>query len=263
MISVTSAQLDAWLVAFMFPLARILGVLATAPVFNNAALTPRNRLLLGLAISMALVPALPAMPTVPAGSWISLAILAQQMLIGLLIGFSLRVVFAAIDIAGELIGLQMGLSFAVLYDPQSAGNTPVITNFIALLTTLIFIASNGHLLIISMLAETFNLLPVTDRPFSAQSLYTVVASGSTLFAVGLLLALPVVASLLIANIGLGILARVAPQLNLFAVGFVVTIIAGMVVLTLSLPYLGFALQKLFEMCFLALEQFLRAAAHVS
>src|SRR5262245_32149291 len=146
MINITSAQLDLWLASFLFPLARILGILATAPVFNNAALSARNRLILGLAISIAMVPALPPMPAVPAGSWLSLAILAQQMLIGVVMGFSLRVVFAAIDIAGELIGLQMGLSFAVLYDPQTAGQTPVITNFIALITTLIFLASNGHLL---------------------------------------------------------------------------------------------------------------------
>lgn len=263
MINITSAQLDLWIASFLFPLTRILGVLATAPVFNNAALSARNRMMLGLAVSLAIIPALPPMPVVPTGSWVSLAIMAQQMLIGLLIGFSLRVVFAAIDIAGELIGLQMGLSFAVLYDPQSASNTPVITNFFALLTTLIFLASNGHLLIISLLAETFTLLPVTSTPFAAKSLYSVAATGSVLFATGLLLALPLVATLLIANIGLGILARVAPQLNLFAVGFVVTIMAGIFVLTLSLPYFGFALERLFEQAFVALEQFLKVARDVS
>lgn len=243
----------------MFPLARILGVLSSAPVFNNAALNRRARLMLGLAITLALAPALPPMPTVPAGSLITLTILGQEALIGYLIGFSLRVVFAAIDVAGELIGLQMGLSFAVLYDPQTAGQTPVVTNFIALMTTLIFLASNGHLLIIALLAESFTLLPVSATPFVADSLRTVVASGAALFSFGLLLALPIIAALLIANIGLGVLSRVAPQLNLFAIGFVITITAGFVMLTLSLPFIGAALERLFELCFMNMGHFLQAA----
>lgn len=259
MLTVTSTQLDAWILAFMFPLARILGVVATAPVFNNVALNARNRLMCGLAIAFALAPTLPPMPDIPANSWQAMAILTQETLIGVLMGFSIRIVFAAIDIAGELIGMQMGLSFAVLYDPQTAGQTPVITNFIALITTLVFLASNGHLLTLSLLAESYTLLPVSGTPFAADSLRTLVASGTVLFSFGLLISMPIIAALLIANIGLGVLARVAPTLNLFAIGFVVTMIAGFSVLTLSLPYIGMALERLFELCFLNLSHFLQAA----
>lgn len=259
MITITSAQLDAWILAYMFPMARILGVMATAPVFNNDAMNMRARLICGLAIAMALAPVLPPMPRMPADSWQAGAILVQETLIGTLMGFSLRIVFAAIDIAGELTGMQMGLSFAVLYDPQTAGQTPVITNFFALITTLIFLASNGHLLIIQLLAESYELLPVSGIPFAADSLRTVVASASTLFSLGLMMSMPIIAALLIANIGLGVLTRVAPTLNLFAVGFVVTLMSGFVVLALSMPYIGVALEKLFELCFLNLHHFLMAA----
>lgn len=258
-ITVTSAQIDAWILAYMFPMARILAVVATAPIFNNVALNARARLICGLAIAIALAPALPPIPQMPADSWQAFFVLMREMLIGSLIGFSLRVVFAAIDVAGELAGMQMGLSFAILYDPQTAGQTPVITNFLTLITMLIFLASNGHLLIISLLAESYALLPISTTPFAADSLRTVVASGATLFSLGLMLAMPIVAALLIANIGLGVLTRVAPTLNLFAVGFIVTLIAGFIVMSLCLPYLGVALERLFELCFLNLSHFLQAA----
>lgn len=259
MLSVTSAQLDAWILAFMFPLARILGLVATAPIFSNDVMSRHTRLMCGLAVAMALAPALPPLPAMPAGSWLALGVLVREALLGILMGFSLRLVFAAIDTAGELTGMQMGLSFAVLYDPQTAGQTPVITNFFALITTLIFLASNGHLLILQLLAESYELLPVSATPFAADSLRTLVASASILFTLGLLMAMPIIAALLIANIGLGVLTRVAPTLNIFAVGFVVTLTAGFVILALSLPYLGVALQKLFELCFLNLGHFLQAA----
>jgi flagellar biosynthetic protein FliR len=262
MITVTSAQLDAWILAFMFPMARILAVLTTAPIFNNAALNTNTRLICGLAIALALAPALPTLPRMPADSWQAGFILLQEVLIGTLIGFSVRIVFAAIDITGELTGMQMGLSFAVLYDPQTAGQTPVVTNFLTLITMLIFLASNGHLLLISLLAESYELLPISTTPFAADSLRTVVASGSALFSLGLMMSLPIVAALLIANIGLGILTRVAPTLNLFAVGFVVTLISGFIMLVLALPYIGVALEKLFELGFMNLGHFLQAARAV-
>ena len=115
MISFSSSQLDAWLAAFMFPLARILGLMASAPVFNNAGLPRRIRLVAGLAVTIAMAPVLPAMPAVATGSWQGLLILAEQAAIGVLMGLTLRIVFAAVDVAGELIGLQMGLAFAVFY----------------------------------------------------------------------------------------------------------------------------------------------------
>jgi flagellar biosynthetic protein FliR len=258
-ISVTSAQLDAWLAAFLFPLARIMGMLASAPFFGNRAQPARIRLVAGLVITIALAPALPAPPAIPAGSWLGLAVLAQQIVIGLLLGFTLRIAFTAIDVAGELIGMQMGLSFAVFYDPQHGGQTPVLSEFLGLLTTLIFLAMNGHLLALQVLAESFRLLPVGTTPISAGSFAAFLAWSSTLFSAGLLLALPLIAALLIANLAMGVLARVAPQLNIFAVGFPVTLLAGFVVLMFSIPYFGAAMEKLFDGAFRNMAQILRAA----
>lgn len=260
MLSVTSAQLDAWLALFVFPLVRILGLMATAPIFSNASLPRRTRLILGLVIGFALAPALPPMPTIPAGSWIGLVVLAEQLLIGLLMGMTLRIVFAAIDLAGELIGLQMGLSFAVFYDPQSSGQTPVVTEFLSLFASLIFLAMDGHLVTISALAESFRLLPVSAQPFAITGLSSLLTWVGTLFSAGIMLSLPLVTALLIANLSLGVLTRMAPTLNLFAIGFPVTLAAGFIVLMLSLPYFGAALERLYGQGFNALETVLRASA---
>ncbi|MEW6513290.1 MAG: flagellar biosynthetic protein FliR [Pseudomonadota bacterium] len=260
MLSFTSAQLDAWIAAFLFPLARIFGLLASAPIFNNAAQPQRIRLAFGLIITVALVPTLPPMPDVPAGSWIGFIILAQQALIGLLLGFTLRIAFTAIDVAGDLIGFQMSLSFAVFYDPQNAGQTPVLSEFLGLLAMLIFLAMNGHLLTLQVLAESFRLLPVTATPFSTGGFASMLAWSSVLFSAGLLLALPLITALLISNLAMGVLARVAPQLNIFAVGFPVTLTAGFIVLMFSIPYFGSAMERLFDQSFRAMGAVLRAAA---
>ncbi|MDO9601779.1 MAG: flagellar biosynthetic protein FliR [Rhodocyclaceae bacterium] len=252
MISFTSAQLDVWLTSFMFPLARILGLLAAAPVFNSIAMPKRIRLAFGIAITLALLPVLPPMPAVPAGSWTGLAILAQQMFIGVLLGLTLRIAFAAIDLAGELIGLQMGLSFAVFYDPQNAGQTPVLSEFLGLIVTLVFLAMNGHLLTLSVLAESFKLLPVSTTTPGIGGIGSFLAWSSVLFSAGLLLALPLITALLITNLAMGVLARVAPQLNIFAVGFPVTMTSGFVILMFSIPYFGAAMENLFDQAFRAM-----------
>ncbi|MDO9243290.1 MAG: flagellar biosynthetic protein FliR [Rhodocyclaceae bacterium] len=257
MISFTSAQLDVWLTSFMFPLARILGLLAAAPVFNSIAMPKRIRLAFGIAITLALLPVLPPMPAVPAGSWTGLAILAQQMFIGVLLGLTLRIAFAAIDLAGELIGLQMGLSFAVFYDPQNAGQTPVLSEFLGLIVTLVFLAMNGHLLTLSVLAESFKLLPVATTTPGIGGIGSFLAWSSVLFSAGLLLALPLITALLITNLAMGVLARVAPQLNIFAVGFPVTMTSGFVILMFSIPYFGAAMENLFDQAFRAMAAVLR------
>ena len=262
MLSISSAQLDYWLALFVYPMSRILGMVLATPVFNHAAIPAQVRLIVGLAISLGLAPALPPMPAISVGSWASLGILAEQALIGIMMGFSIGIAFAAIDVAGDLIGLQMGLSFAVFYDPTSAGQTPVVTEFLAMIAGLIFLAMNGHLLAISALAESFVLLPVSTTPFAAKGIAALLASAAMIFSSGLLLALPIIAALMIANIALGVLSRVAPTLNLLAIGFPITIVAGFSVLALSLPLMGNAFQVLYERGFSTLGVVLRAGGGV-
>lgn len=242
----------------MFPLARILALMASAPVFSSEGVPTQIRLVIGLAIGLGLSPALPPLPAISPGSWLGIVVLIEQVLIGVTMGFAMRIVFSSVDMAGELIGLQMGLSFATFYDPQTSSQTPVVSEFLSLLTTLLFLAMNGHLLLLSVLAESFRLLPVAATPFAAKGFAALLSWAAVLFSAGLMLALPLIAALLIANVALGVLARIAPALNIFAVGFPVTIVSGFAVLMLSLPYFGAALEKLYDRGFFALSGIMRA-----
>jgi flagellar biosynthetic protein FliR len=236
MISLTDAQLNAWLISFIWPLTRILGLIMVAPVFGHRAVPGRVKIGLGVFIALIIAPTLPPMPDVGLGSWHGLFILVQQLLIGMAIGFIMRVVFAAVEAAGEIVGLQMGLGFASFFDPQSAGQTLVLARFFNMLAALVFLAVNAHLLLLGVLVDSFQSLPISPQPLSAAGFYNVAAFGSTVFAVGLQLALPLITILLLTNLALGILTRSAPQLNIFAIGFPITLGVGLIVLDLTLPY---------------------------
>ncbi|HUX29430.1 MAG TPA: flagellar biosynthetic protein FliR [Thiobacillus sp.] len=236
MISLTDAQLNTWLINFIWPLTRILGLIMVAPIFGHRSVPGRVKIGLGIFITLIIAPTLPPMPDVGLGSWHGLFILVQQLLIGVAIGFIMRIVFAAVDAAGEIVGLQMGLGFASFFDPQSAGQTLVLARFFNLLALLVFLAVNAHLLLLGVLVESFQSLPISPQPLSAAGFYNVAAFGSTVFAVGLQLALPVIAIMLMTNLSLGILTRSAPQLNIFAIGFPITLGVGLIVLDMTLPY---------------------------
>ena len=257
MISFTDAQLNTWLINFIWPLTRILGLIMLAPVFGHRAVPGRVKIGLGVFIALIISPTLPPMPDVGLGSWHGLFILVQQLLIGMAIGFIMRVVFAAVEAAGEIVGLQMGLGFASFFDPQSAGQTLVIAQFFNLLALLLFLAVNAHLLVIGILVDSFKSLPISIQPLSAAGFYNLAAFGSTVFAVGLQLALPLIAILLMTNLALGILTRSAPQLNIFAIGFPITLGVGLIALDLTLPYFTPQLEHVFQNGFEATAQVIR------
>lgn len=244
MLSITSAQLNAWIAAFIWPLFRIAALIASSPVLGNPGFPRRAKIGLALAITIVVAPALPPMPQVEPGSAAGLLILGQQMLIGLALGFAMRIVFVAVETAGNIAGLQMGLGFATFFDPVNAAQVPVLGQFLGVLFTLVFLVLNGHLLMIETLAESFRVLPVAAQPPAAVSLRALAGWGGEIFRAGVLLSLPVIAALLITNLAIGIMTRAAPQLNIFAVGFPLTLAAGFFVLILTLPYLAPLLERL-------------------
>ncbi|WP_153132439.1 flagellar biosynthetic protein FliR [Dechloromonas hortensis] len=260
MISLTSAQIDAWIAAFIYPLARILAFIAAAPLWSTAGIPRRTRLILGIAITVAITPSLPVMPNVQPGSLNGLWLLFQQMTIGIGMGFAAKIVFTAVDLAGELIGLQMGLGFATFYDPLNSSQTPVIAEFLGLMSLLTFLSLNGHLIYLATLAQSFNAIPVSAVPLGADSWLNLVELGGKIFSTGLLLALPIIVALMITNVALAVLTRAAPQLNIFALGFPLTLSGGFIALAISLNYLAAPLQALFEFGMSALLGFAVPAA---
>lgn len=246
MITLSSAELNTWIASFLWPLTRILGLIATAPLFGNLSIPVRVKIALGVMLALVIAPTVPALPAMDPMSLTGLLILVQQLVIGLAMGFAMRIVFAAVEMAGEIAGLTMGFGFATFFDPQTRGRSSAISQFLALLTLMMFLALNVHLMLLASLAESFVTLPISTMPPGAQGLRQIANWGGLIFSAGVQLALPVIAVLLITNISLGILTRAAPQLNLFGIGFPITLGAGFLVIGLVLPYLATPLERLFQ-----------------
>jgi flagellar biosynthetic protein FliR len=245
-ISITTQQWYAWITAFVWPFLRVLGLMLSEPVLANRSVPVSARVGLAIMVTLLVAPTLPPMPRVDPASAAGVFIAVQQLLIGLAMGFVMRIALTAAETAGQLAGLQMGLGFAVFFDPQSTAQTAVVGQFLGLFAILLFLSMNGHALVISGLGESFRVLPVTAEPVNPVGLRVLAGWGSVIFTVGLLIALPVIAALLIANVAVGIMTRAAPQLNIFAVGFPVTLVTGFVALYLAIPYVGPAVARLFE-----------------
>ncbi|GGD87116.1 flagellar biosynthetic protein FliR [Caballeronia grimmiae] len=241
MFSVTYAQLNVWLTAFLWPFVRILALVATAPILSHMAIPMRVKIALAAFVTLIVAPTLPAMPDATVFSAAGVWIIVNQFLIGAAIGMTMQIAFAAIDAAGEFIGQQMGLGFAMLYDPRAGGNAVVISRYLNTLAMLAFLVFDGHLQLIGALVTTFQNVPIGANVVAAashaQGWRVLVGYGGSIFATGLLLALPVVAALLIANLALGILNRAAPQIGIFQVGFPVTMLVGLLLLQLMVPNL--------------------------
>jgi len=250
-LTLSTAQLDAWLALFIYPLARVSGIVVVAPLYSHQSIPQRVKVLLALALTISVAPMAGSMPDIPPASGTGIAILAGQFLIGLTIGFVMRIVFAAIDMAGELTGLQMGLGFATFFDPTNSTNTPVVAQLYGLFAMLFFLAFNGHLIVIGLLVKSFEMMPIASFAAGSFDAIAIARYGQQVFIIGLLFALPIVAALLAANLALGVLTRAAPQLNLFAVGFPATIFGGIVLLMLLLP----GLLPLFEGIFMQSANF--------
>ena len=259
MISVSSAQLSAWLGAFIWPFFRILALVSSAPVLGNTSVPVRVKVGLAFVLTLVLAPILGTMPAVEPGSAIGLLILAQQIVIGVAIGFTMRIIFTAVEMAGNIAGMQMGLGFATFFDPQNAAQVPVVGQFLGLLATVLFLALNGHLYMIEVLAQSFQALPVSPKPFSAAGWRALAGWGGEIFLAGLLLSMPIMAALLITNLALGIMTRAAPQLNVFSVGFPITLAAGFVVLAIALPYFVPLFERLLQDALQMAMQVLRLA----
>jgi len=245
-ITFTSAQISAWYGAVFWPLVRILALLSVAPLLSHRAIPVRLRVALALAIAIVLVPVVESPPIADALTGAGLALLVQNIALGVLIGFTVRLVFASLEVAGEIVGLQMGLSYAGFFNPASGQSQNAVGNFMSLLALLMFVAIDGHLWLLHALAESFRLYPLTGGTALPIDFGQAARLGADIFSVGLTIALPFVAVMLLTNIVLGVLARVAPQLNIFAVGFPLTILVGLSLLFLLLPYLETPLRAALE-----------------
>ncbi|MGQ9830642.1 MAG: flagellar biosynthetic protein FliR [Thermochromatium sp.] len=226
-----------WAVSLAWPFVRISALLLVMPVFGARQINVRVRLGLALLLAWMIAPQLPEPPAIDPLSVGGVVVAIEQVLIGITMGFVLTLVFSAINQAGEAIALSMGLGFTSAVDPVGGIQVPMISQYLSIIATLIFLAMNGHLVLFELLLRSFNTFPIGAGGPDQTELWSVVSFGSQMFAGAMLIALPAVASLLLINLTMGVVTRAAPQLNIFAVGFPITIFAGFVIILLTLPSL--------------------------
>ncbi|MCD2450709.1 flagellar biosynthetic protein FliR [Methylicorpusculum oleiharenae] len=231
----TEAELMAKVTVFVWPLIRIGALFIAAPLFSLNGVPARVRLILAVVLTLVVIPVLPPLPPIDLFSYQGLLITAHQVFIGLATGFILQMVFGAIVFGGQGIAYGMGLGFASMVDPQNGQQVPVVAQFYVIMSTLIFLAMDGHLLLIKLILDSFATLPIAVDSLDKADIWSIIAWGSRLFAGGLLLALPVIASLLLVNVSFGVASRAAPQLNIFSIGFPVTLMLGLLLIWLTLP----------------------------
>ena len=229
MLAYTTGQLEAWVAQGFFPFARIGACIMVAPVFGARFVPVRTRIILAVALTALVVPLLPT-PDIAPFSPQGFVALFQQLLIGVALGFALQVVFDALALAGQLLANSMGLSFAFNVDPLRGSSTPALGQLYVILATLTFLALGGHLALIEMLVAGLYTMPVGVTGLGSQGLWALVLWGGTLFSGAISIALPGVTALLIVNLAFGVVSRAAPSLNLFAVGFPVSLVIGLLVI---------------------------------
>lgn len=259
MVEITTTQLYNGVSGFYWPMTRILGVFSSAPVLSNTSIPIKIRVGLGFAITLLVAPGLPPFTEQDPLSYAGILILIQQFMIGVSIGFVLRIIFTGVELAGEMMSMTMGLGFATFFDPQSKGRSSSVSQFLSLLTLQLFLACDLHLLLIDSLVESFTSLPIGRGSLGSAGFQQLAYWGARIFSIGLQLSMPVVTALLITNMALGVLTRAAPQLNLFGIGFPLTLLIGYTMLYLILPYLTTPLLNILHEGMQMLRQITQAA----
>jgi flagellar biosynthesis protein FliR len=229
------AQLQPLIATLFFPFVRVGACLMVAPVFGARFIPKRLRIVLALAISLLIAPTLPptVMPALLSAESISMT--AQQVLIGIAIGFMLQLVFDAMSLAGQLLANSMGLGFAFNIDPLRGVSTPALGQLYVILGTLTFLSLDGHLALLQLLVDSFRGMPVNAGGFDRDALQMLGNWGNLIFSGALRIALPGITALLVVNLAFGVVSRAAPSLNLFAVGLPVTLVMGLAVVLYGLP----------------------------
>lgn len=229
------AQATAFVGSLLWPMMRIGAMLLAMPVIGTRLVPTRVKIIITFVLSLLVLPLLPPLPQVEALSLEGLFVSAQQILIGLAMGFTLQLVFGALMIAGEAIAMSMGLGFASMVDPTNGVNVPVVSQFLIIIGTLLFLALGGHLMLIQLVVSSFESMPISTSGIGRDSFWALFAWGSQMFIGALWVAIPALISMLVITLSMGVMTRAAPQLNIFSVGFPVTMFMGFIILLLTLP----------------------------
>jgi flagellar biosynthesis protein FliR len=246
-------EVGTWMEGFILVFLRISALFVAAPFFGANTISVRIRIVFASLISFVILPVLPPLEDFELMSGAGLLAVVQQLFLGIAMGFILQLVFTGLIFAGQVMAMTMGLGFATALDPQNGVQVTVVSQFYVILSTLIFLSLDLHLHLIAYLGMSFELLPITGAAIEPESFMLVAGWATHMFSGALLFALPVLAAILLINVAFGVMTRAAPQLNIFAVGFPVTIAAGFIFMILTIPSLLPTLNRFFEQAFEAMN----------
>ncbi len=255
--SVTDAQIAAFVQQYLLPLFRIAALFMVMPIIGSRTVTARVRLALALLVTLIVVPMLPPLPVVKSLSLATFLIVLQEVAIGVMTGFVFQIVFQVFVLSGQFMAMKMGLGFASMNDPTNGVQTTVLSQFFLMLVTVVFVSLDGHVVLINLLVESFTTLPPGVWVLSADMFMQVVELSSWMFSAALVFALPILTSLLFVNISFGVMSRAAPQLNIFAVGFPFTLVMGLILIWIGLSNFLPAFEEVMSFGFLTTETLLR------
>ncbi len=229
------AQLWLWLVMMIRPGAAFVA----APIFGAAAVPLQIRIILSLAIGMAALNSVPlTLPASGVASVAGVAMVGGEVMAGLALGFALQLGYASAFVAGELIANAMGLGFSTMVDPMTGQSTPVVGQFLSVISTFLLLSMDGHLMLIRFVIGSYQALPPGGGLMPASAFQAIAAFGGNMIAAGVTLALPGAFTIILVQLVMGLLARTAPSLNLFSVGMPATLLAGIVLLAIGAPVIG-------------------------
>lgn len=253
----TEQELLTQLALFIWPFVRISSLFIAIPVLSVRSTPVKIRISIAFLTTLVVMPFLPELPPIELMSYEGVMVTVQQMAIGIAMAFILQMVFAIMLVAGQLIAYSMGLGFASMVDPASGIQVPVVAQILVISASLFFLSVNGHLLAIELLVDSFTTLPIAMVGLTKADLWAIILWSSEMFAGGMLLALPIVAAVLFINISFGVAARAAPQLQIFGIGFPITIMVGMILIWMSVSHMVDTFALFLESGFQFIKQVLR------
>jgi len=236
LLSLTTEQLMLWFGTIWWPFVRFTAFLWALPAFDNPAVLPRARILLGLFLSLQVAPLI-SVPAVDPFSLDGALVTLEQVVFAVIMAAAVRMLFEVLALAGLMISMQMGLSMAMMNDPGSGDSVSVLSQLFWVMTALLFFGLNGHLLCLQIMTDSFSLWPVGASLYSLDILLLVKLFG-WMFGAALLVALPAVIAMLLVNLTFGIASRSAPSLSLFALGFPLTLLLGFVCVLWTVSQMG-------------------------
>ena len=243
--------------AFLVLVSRIGGLLAALPVFSGRTIPIKVKLGLVLTLSLMLAPSIP-MPTVSLDPVVLAGGMLSEITIGVTIGLAVRLMFGALEVAGELLGIQMGFGAVHLFDPTTSHQTPMIAQFFTMLASLIFLSLNAHLFAMATIIHSYEAIPAFGAHLSSHLGEEILLLSQRMFTIGLKLSAPVLITILLINVLMALLGRAVPQVQVFVLSFPITIAGGLLVLSLGMPFTVALIGSEFEQLQLTIEALLRS-----